>query len=353
MDEFYDKFKSLVDPWNQYEYISLRIYSGWCQHLCDVCFLPICNSCCCLCICCCCNSLYEQSGVVIQKGQCEISGTVREIFIEQGKYLRYYRPRFRRGQHDIGIWTTETDFPGSSLLLHSNDLKASKDFLSSSTFLSDRFICQTQSISKLVTHYQGDPTSTPHIDHCPEEISRSLLLLRDLVEESYQKSLRSSSSSSVLETMRDYKLFLSPSDLESALGNTIASQLYYYFLHQQFPHTDSATLTPFPSPSLSRGRHIDQIILRRSSVQGQCIPFHLDTSFRTMQISLNSWKETEGGELMYLFKNQCLIPKREVGTITIHENDLVHGVREMRSGVRFGLFLIQKVSFESPTERES
>jgi hypothetical protein len=369
MKEFYEKFKSLVDPWNQYDAICITKYSGWFQHIHDVCCLPLCNSCCCLCICCCCPSLNDFGGQVIKKDDEDIHGTVREVFVEQGNYLRFYRPRFRRGQHDIGVWVThKIDFPGSSLLLlESNQLRDSKEFLSSPTFLSERFLCQTQLIAQLIAHYTrtsrwGDDNSKtgtvsgPHINQCSEEISHNLLRLREVIEESYQQTLQSSSSSS---PVTDFQLSLTSTELESTLGVAVTSQLSYYFLHEEFPPALSDSSAP-SAPSQSN-RQIDQILLRRSSVpssSSQCIPFHVDNSFRTMQISLSSGDDHEGGELLYLVakdpscsSSYCLLPKREVGTIMIHERGLVHGVREMKSGVRYGLFFIQKSPPPPPSER--
>jgi hypothetical protein len=36
------------------------------------------------------------------------------------------------------------------------------------------------------------------------------------------------------------------------------------------------------------------------------------------------------------------MPDRPEGAITIHHNDIVHGVSLLESGVRYGLFFLQK-----------
>ena len=83
--------------------------------------------------------------------------------------------------------------------------------------------------------------------------------------------------------------------------------------------------------------------LRRVSATGQCINFHTDHSLRTLQVSLND--DFEGGELIYLTDEGTVhIPKRPAGTATVHDNSIVHGVGVLRSGIRYGLFLIQGFS---------
>ena len=95
----------------------------------------------------------------------------------------------------------------------------------------------------------------------------------------------------------------------------------------------------------SHGHRYDEILIRRCQATGKFINFHTDHSARTMQVSINSDQEYEGGQLMYLTDGEIHIPSRsEPGTITIHENDIVHGVTELVSGVRYGLFFLKKNS---------
>jgi len=61
-----------------------------------------------------------------------------------------------------------------------------------------------------------------------------------------------------------------------------------------------------------------------------------------MQVALNGEDEYEGGRLVYLKDGEFQIPKRPAGSITIHENDIVHGVSKLVKGVRYGLFLLKK-----------
>jgi len=59
-----------------------------------------------------------------------------------------------------------------------------------------------------------------------------------------------------------------------------------------------------------------------------------------MQVALNSDKEYSGGRLMYLRDGKIEIPERDVGTITIHENNIVHGVTQLENGIKYGLFFL-------------
>ena len=76
--------------------------------------------------------------------------------------------------------------------------------------------------------------------------------------------------------------------------------------------------------------------------QGHCIPFHVDQSERTMQVPLNDPMEYEGGQLVFVMTNGSVLrPSRAAGTATIHDNGVVHGVSELRRGVRYALFLLR------------
>lgn len=85
------------------------------------------------------------------------------------------------------------------------------------------------------------------------------------------------------------------------------------------------------------------IILRRCQAYGKAIEFHTDEfSTNTLQVSVNSDEEYLGGKLIYATEEKLHIPKRSIGTITIHNDKIVHGVNEFYSGIRYGLFLLKK-----------
>ncbi len=86
----------------------------------------------------------------------------------------------------------------------------------------------------------------------------------------------------------------------------------------------------------------DEIILRRSSSHGKFINFHTDVSLKTMQVAINGDDEYVGGRLVYATNEGLEAPARPAGTVTIHHNDIVHGVSLLESGTRYGLFFLKK-----------
>jgi len=86
----------------------------------------------------------------------------------------------------------------------------------------------------------------------------------------------------------------------------------------------------------------NRIVLRRCCAEGLCINFHLDHSLKTMQIALNDDTEYVGGRLVFATNDGALyVPRRPAGSVTIHNNTVVHGVSTLRTGVRYGLFLLK------------
>jgi hypothetical protein len=99
------------------------------------------------------------------------------------------------------------------------------------------------------------------------------------------------------------------------------------------------------SNHLSKLMHddFDKIILRRCVPQGLCIHFHLDVTTKVMQVALNNDDDYIGGRLMFLTGDGELhVPKRTMGTYTIHNSFVVHGVSEHKKGLRYGLFFIKE-----------
>ena len=93
--------------------------------------------------------------------------------------------------------------------------------------------------------------------------------------------------------------------------------------------------------SCSGGKY-DEILIRRCQSLGDHINFHVDFSRKTLQVALNGDEEYVGGRLAFIRSGVLEILDRPAGSITIHEGDIVHGVTELESGVRYGLFLLQK-----------
>jgi hypothetical protein len=89
------------------------------------------------------------------------------------------------------------------------------------------------------------------------------------------------------------------------------------------------------------GDSYNEIVLRRCSAHGKFINFHTDVSLKTMQLAVNGDDEYFGGRLIYLSKDKLEAPARPAGTITIHNNKIVHGVSILESGTRYGLFFLK------------
>jgi len=86
---------------------------------------------------------------------------------------------------------------------------------------------------------------------------------------------------------------------------------------------------------------VDRIMLRRCAAVGKHINFHTDVAIRTMQVSLWDEKHYAGGRLMFVNGGGIQAPSRPEGSFTIHDNRIVHGVTELRAGIRYGLFFLE------------
>jgi len=118
---------------------------------------------------------------------------------------------------------------------------------------------------------------------------------------------------------KDFKLNISHADFSGLLGaETVRS------LAEIFP-----------------GGDYNEIKLRRCCDYGKCINFHTDYALHTMQIPLNDDDEYSGGRLVYLNSDGLHVPPRPAGSVTIHDNTIVHGVTLLEKGVRYGLFLLK------------
>ncbi len=60
-----------------------------------------------------------------------------------------------------------------------------------------------------------------------------------------------------------------------------------------------------------------------------------------MQVALND--DFKGGNLLLICDGRKIeAPERKTGTVTIHHNDIVHGVTLLEEGTRYGLFFLKK-----------
>lgn len=84
----------------------------------------------------------------------------------------------------------------------------------------------------------------------------------------------------------------------------------------------------------------DTITFRKVSTLNQKMLFHFDHAVKTMQIVLND--DYTGGDLIFINSdNSRFIPKRYIGSMTMHDINHLHGVSPITSGIRMSLFFIQ------------
>ena len=116
----------------------------------------------------------------------------------------------------------------------------------------------------------------------------------------------------------DFKLYLTPSELENLVG----AARYEYL-------------------SSKMGNSFSEIVLRRVEDHGHAINFHTDYSHKTMQIMLSEQSDYDGCDLVFATGAGFEKPTRMPGQATIHDNSILHGVTEMKSGVRHSLFFLR------------
>ena len=59
-----------------------------------------------------------------------------------------------------------------------------------------------------------------------------------------------------------------------------------------------------------------------------------------MKIALNDTSDYKGGDLIYLTDGKVHRPEQVKGSITIHNNDIIHGVTPIVKGERYSLFIL-------------
>ena len=119
----------------------------------------------------------------------------------------------------------------------------------------------------------------------------------------------------------DFNELLTRREASSGLGATVYASLEALFV--------------------SHGGRVDAVALRRSAAVGQCIRFHADENFMTLQVCLND--DFDGGDLVYLADDCALVkPRRPAGSYTVHNDRVVHGVSTLVRGVRYALLLLMR-----------
>ena len=123
-----------------------------------------------------------------------------------------------------------------------------------------------------------------------------------------------------VEDVKDFKIYLKKQELAQLVGIESVEELERIFVSKY-----------------------DEIVIRRCEAHGKFINFHTDVALKTMQVALND--DYKGGKLLFISEGGKLVePERQAGTVTIHQNDIVHGVTILESGTRYGLFFLQKTA---------
>ena len=83
------------------------------------------------------------------------------------------------------------------------------------------------------------------------------------------------------------------------------------------------------------GNNFTKIILRKVIPSRRYIRFHKDFSKKTMKISLNSHNNFEGGDVIYLSNGKVLKSRQDIDVITIHRDDIIHGVTPVTKAIMY------------------
>ena len=146
--------------------------------------------------------------------------------------------------------------------------------------------------------------------------------MKSLDEETLQKLRSYADSMHFLESsgekIADFKIYMNKKKLVSIIGTAAFKELEETF-----------------------STSYDEIILRRCSSHGKFINFYTDASLKTMQVAINGDDEYVGGRLVYATNEGLEAPERPAGTVTIHHDDIVHGVSLFESGTRYELFFLK------------
>ncbi len=116
---------------------------------------------------------------------------------------------------------------------------------------------------------------------------------------------------------QDFKLEITSETLQKLIGNNKLEKIQKVFQN-----------------------NISKIKLRRVYGNKSFIDFHKDYANKTLKIPLNSHREYKGGDLIYLSNGKIHIPKQNLGSMTIHDNSIIHGVSQITEGIRYSLFIL-------------
>jgi hypothetical protein len=342
MEEVNRKIKLALDPEDEYDRLGVFLYSGFFKYLKNICFgifdlLDICG--CCrftylLCCCCCGHDGTKKEGNLVPLLDPSIKGNAESVFIKDRMHMQVYIPRFKRGVHDIGVFGDKQESPGAQYL----------SLTTSSVVLADDECVEVHGYGY---GEQGKEEEEEVLPVLPEEVQSLVVALKGDMNGNYQ-FLRASNgitttAAAAGTVATEYVVLRQYADRlfheEIAAGRMPAADFKVHLSLQELcqlvgQECVDAWLAIFAGT-------VDDIVIRRCSVSNQFIPFHRDTSLRTMQVALNDCSEYTGGRIVYASHSKLIAPVRNTGTIIIHRNNIIHGVSVLEKGTRYGLFFLQ------------
>jgi hypothetical protein len=349
MEEVNRKIKLALDPEDEYDRLGVFLYSGFFKHLKNICFgmfdlLDICG--CCrftylLCCCCCGHDGTKNEGNLVPLLDPSIKGNAESVFIKDQMHMQVYIPRFKRGVHDIGVFGDNQESLGAQYL----SLTTSSDGLADD----ERVLGHGCGYGE-----QGKEEEEEEVLPVPpEEVQSLVVALKGDLNGNYQflrasngittTAAAAAAAAAVGTAATEYVVLRQYADRlfheEIAAGRMLAADFKVHLSLQELcqlvgQECVDAWLTFFAGT-------VDDIVIRRCSVSNQFIPFHRDSSLRTMQVALNDCSEYIGGRIVYASHNKLIAPVRNTGTAIIHQNNIIHGVSVLEKGTRYGLFFLQ------------
>lgn len=221
------------------------------------------------------------------------------------------KPKYRMARKDVGMFAKNASIPGSELLCRPRG-SFNKEQENRMLVRAVRSLPLPPGLKK---NHLLDPFWSLHCN-CLNLVAPSRRQsLMNLLDEHFAES------ASV-----DVKVDLEKEELVSYIGSNTYKELERLFCSEL-------------------GGSPNAFLVRRVSTVKLHIAFHQDHALRTMQVALND--DYCGGRLAFVEKDPTgsfllVQPERPAGTITCHNNGVVHGVTRFESGVRYSLFLLQK-----------
>jgi hypothetical protein len=284
-DDLSGILKSTIDPTNRFD-LEFVIYSpGHSEY-------PLYSE----------SSSYRQAGTTTRNNP---EMTVRQAFLENNIHLRVYQP-MGRGMVDIGKFESVLD------LHQETDKHATISLRSKDSFTPDE-------IKQLIASFNSvSDVKFQMFEKLPALKENILKDLQEYADKAYEEK-KTNPELVNSPSISDFQIPLSRTKLTEFIGEEALKQLDSLF-----------------------GETSNDIVLRRCDYLNHCIDFHVDYAYKTLQVALNDDSEYEGGRLVFVSNGKLEIPKRKSGTITLHEKNIIHGVTALRSGVRYGLLILNR-----------